>query len=59
MSKSVAANGKDSAVWAPNTNNNILGPGEWVKWLYNNGTANGYAAQAQGGVCSVTFENIQ
>lgn len=58
MSKTIAANAVGTATYIPTSNNNILGPGEWVIVGYGAGTTLPTVAQRQVGQCSVLFNNI-
>lgn len=58
MSKTIAANAVASASYVPTSNNNILGPGEWVLVGYGAGTTLPAVAQQQNGECSVLFNSI-
>lgn len=58
MSKTIAPNTVASATYVPTSNNNILGPGEWVLVGYGAGTTLPSVAQQQNGECSVLFNSI-
>jgi hypothetical protein len=57
-SLTIAANAVSSGSYNPASNNNIIGPGEWVLVGYGAGTTLPLVAQKQQGQCTVLFKGI-
>ncbi len=57
-SRTVPANGMAALSYDGTTNQNILGPGEWVMVGYYPGTTLGGVAQLQSGICNISFGAI-
>lgn len=57
-SLTIAANAVGVSTYIPASNNNIIGPGQWVLVGYGAGTTLPSVAQKQQGQCTVLFQEI-